>query len=140
MYSIGEFSKISGITIKALRLYHEKELLVPRIVDERSGYRYYDRRNLEQARGIVYLKQMLIPLEDIKSILSSFQDEVDLLDFFCNHRSVISAKIKELQTIASSLEDVIHRETEAKMLLKKNEFEILTIQKVSPWISGGGAC
>jgi len=52
MYSIGEFSRISGFSVKALRLYHEKGLLVPSVIDDDSGYRYYDRKNVEKARII----------------------------------------------------------------------------------------
>ena len=43
MFSIGEFSKITGLSVKTLRFYHEKELLAPTQVDPQSGYRYYDR-------------------------------------------------------------------------------------------------
>ena len=56
MYSIGEFSKLTGLTIKALRLYHEKGILEPSIIDEQSGYRYYRDRDLEKAQSIVALR------------------------------------------------------------------------------------
>ena len=39
---IGEFSKLSGLTVKTLRFYHEEGLLVPAFVDPDTGYRYYD--------------------------------------------------------------------------------------------------
>jgi DNA-binding transcriptional MerR regulator len=39
VFSIGEFSKITGLTVKTLRLHHEQGLLVPRHVDEQTGYR-----------------------------------------------------------------------------------------------------
>ncbi|MFT7480376.1 MAG: DNA-binding transcriptional MerR regulator, partial [Gammaproteobacteria bacterium] len=32
LFSIGEFSRMSGITVKTLRFYHEKQLLVPALV------------------------------------------------------------------------------------------------------------
>lgn len=41
LFSIGEVSKIKGITIKALRYYHKVGILIPRYIDESSGYRYY---------------------------------------------------------------------------------------------------
>lgn len=47
MFSIGEFSKISGLSIKALRLYHEQGILVPEIVDQDTSYRYYDYQSVE---------------------------------------------------------------------------------------------
>jgi DNA-binding transcriptional MerR regulator len=41
VFSIGEFSKITGLTVKTLRFYHEQQLLPPASIDDRSGYRYY---------------------------------------------------------------------------------------------------
>jgi len=34
LYSIGEFSKVTGMSVKALRFYHEQGLLKPSFVDE----------------------------------------------------------------------------------------------------------
>lgn len=124
MYSIGEFSKISGVTIKALRLYHEKKLLIPRIVDDNTSYRYYDQWNLEKARGITYLKKMMFQLEDIKEILDNFDDESDIIDFLSERRTEIHTKIKELEKAVGSIDEIIKREKEVITMLTKNEFEI----------------
>lgn len=40
MLKIGEFSKLSMLTIKALRFYEKEGLLIPVEVDECSGYRF----------------------------------------------------------------------------------------------------
>ncbi len=37
MFSIGEFSKVTGLTVKTLRFYHEQGLLVPSCIDEETG-------------------------------------------------------------------------------------------------------
>lgn len=55
-FSIGEFSLITSLSIKSLRLYHEKGLLIPAEVDAGSGYRYYDGSNFETAKSIKMLK------------------------------------------------------------------------------------
>lgn len=47
--SIGEFARRSRLSPKALRLYDGLGLLSPARVDELSGYRYYERGQLEQA-------------------------------------------------------------------------------------------
>ncbi len=39
MFTIGQFSRITGLSIKTIRLYHEKGLLTPKWVGEASGYR-----------------------------------------------------------------------------------------------------
>jgi hypothetical protein len=55
MFTIGEFSKITGLSVKTLRFYHEEGLLVPTAIDDQSGYRYYDGSLAEIARTIAFL-------------------------------------------------------------------------------------
>ena len=38
---IGEFSQMMQVTVKTLRYYEQKGLLIPNEVDEWTGYRYY---------------------------------------------------------------------------------------------------
>src|SRR5947209_8756587 len=58
MFTIGEFSRITGLTVKALRFYQEEGLLLPTLVDDQTGYRYYDGSKVERARTIVFLKEL----------------------------------------------------------------------------------
>ena len=56
MLSIGEFSKISHLTMNTLRYYDEIGLLKPAFIDPKNGYRYYDIFQLEIALLITRLK------------------------------------------------------------------------------------
>lgn len=40
MFKIGEFSKLSMLTVKALRFYEKQGILIPAEVDRQSGYRF----------------------------------------------------------------------------------------------------
>ena len=66
---IGEFAKRSRLSAKALRLYDELGLLPPARVDEGSGYRFYEPGQLKQARLIAALRQLQVPLAEIKAVL-----------------------------------------------------------------------
>jgi DNA-binding transcriptional MerR regulator len=68
--SIGEFARRSRLSLKALRLYDERGVLVPSRVDQASGYRYYDPDQLDQARLVVMLRQLQLPLAAIKELLA----------------------------------------------------------------------
>jgi DNA-binding transcriptional MerR regulator len=68
--SIGEFARRSRLSLKALRLYDERGVLVPSRVDRASGYRYYDTAQLDQARLVVMLRQLQLPLAAIKELLA----------------------------------------------------------------------
>jgi len=67
--SIGEFARDSRLSAKALRLYDELGLLAPARVDEGSGYRFYEPGQLKQARLIAALRQLQVPLAEIKAVL-----------------------------------------------------------------------
>ena len=68
--SIGEFARRSRLSLKALRLYDERGVLVPSRVDQASGYRYYDTAQLDEARLVVMLRQLELPLAAIKELLA----------------------------------------------------------------------
>ncbi len=58
MLRIGEFSKLSRVTVKALRWYDEAGLLAPDEVDEETGYRYYALAQLPTLNRILALKEL----------------------------------------------------------------------------------
>jgi DNA-binding transcriptional MerR regulator len=68
--SIGEFARRSRLSLKALRLYDERGVLVPSRVDRASGYRYYDIAQLDQARLVVMMRELQLPLAAIKQLLA----------------------------------------------------------------------
>lgn len=68
--SIGEFARRSRLSLRALRLYDERGVLVPSRVDQASGYRYYDTAQLDQARLVVMLRELQVPLAAIKELLA----------------------------------------------------------------------
>ncbi|MGH3397155.1 MAG: MerR family transcriptional regulator [Streptosporangiaceae bacterium] len=68
--SIGEFARRSRLSLKALRLYDDLGVLVPSRVDQASGYRYYDIARLDEARLVVMLRQLQLPLAAIKELLA----------------------------------------------------------------------
>lgn len=70
MLKIGEFSKLSRLTVKALRFYEEKGLLLPARVDPWTGYRYYEGGQLETAARIKVLRQLDFTLEQIRAHLA----------------------------------------------------------------------
>jgi DNA-binding transcriptional MerR regulator len=88
--SIGEFARRSRLSIKALRLYDKRRLLVPARVDEASGYRYYDAAQLEGARLISMMRQLDLSLAAIRKLVAC--DPVDAADQIAAHwRKVESA-------------------------------------------------
>lgn len=70
MLKISEFSKLSHLTIKALRFYEKEGLLKPAAVDEWTGYRFYETSQLEIAAKIKSFRQPDLSIEEIKAAFS----------------------------------------------------------------------
>jgi DNA-binding transcriptional MerR regulator len=68
---IGRFSRLTGLTVKALRHYDELGLLRPAGIDPESGYRSYEPEQAERAETIRMLRQLEVPLDDIARVLDS---------------------------------------------------------------------
>jgi DNA-binding transcriptional MerR regulator/ribosomal protein S18 acetylase RimI-like enzyme len=66
-----EFSARSGLSVKALRLYYERGLLVPARVDRASGYRRYAEDQIATAGRIALLRRAGISLADIERFLAA---------------------------------------------------------------------
>ena len=61
--SIGEFSKLTHLSVKALRHYHDVGLLVPAAVDRGSRYRRYDAAQARDAQLIRRLRALDMPID-----------------------------------------------------------------------------
>jgi len=70
MLKIGDFSRLSRVTVKALRYYDEIGLLKPVSVDRFSGYRYYEVGQLPHLNRILVLKNLGLSLEEISRMLN----------------------------------------------------------------------
>ncbi len=69
MFKIGDFSKLSMVSVKALRYYDELGLLKPAQVDEFTGYRYYVASQLTRLNRILAMKDMGLSLSQIAHLL-----------------------------------------------------------------------
>jgi DNA-binding transcriptional MerR regulator/effector-binding domain-containing protein len=124
LYSIGQFSKIVGLSIKTLRFYHEKGILVPSSIDEVSGYRFYDESKIEKARVIMWLRQMEFSIEDIDAVLRDCNDEAEILNYLERQKSMLQERIHGDREIVRSLNTILSSERDAKRLVECDDFRI----------------
>ncbi|NYV74338.1 MerR family transcriptional regulator, partial [Streptomyces sp. UH6] len=69
--TIGEFSRITHLSIRALRRYHEQDLLVPAEVDPVTGYRYYAPEQVRPALAIRRFRELDLPLADLRRFIAA---------------------------------------------------------------------
>ena len=67
MLKIGEFSKLSRVSVRMLRHYDEIGLLPPASIDSATGYRYYSEDQLPVAGRITALRDMVFGLGEIQA-------------------------------------------------------------------------
>jgi DNA-binding transcriptional MerR regulator len=70
MFSIGEFARLGGVSVRTLRHYDEIGLLPPATVDPDTGYRGYTARQLTQLNRILALKDLGLSLTQARRLLN----------------------------------------------------------------------
>jgi len=71
MLTIGDFSRMTHLSVKALRHYHDMGVLEPAAVDPFSGYRLYDTSQVGSAQVIRRLRDLGMPLDSIAAVLAA---------------------------------------------------------------------
>jgi DNA-binding transcriptional MerR regulator len=77
LLSIGAFASMTRLSIKALRLYDQLNILQPRHVDPQTGYRFYGIDQLPSARMIRNMREMDMPLATIRQMLTLMAISLD---------------------------------------------------------------
>lgn len=97
MLRIGDFSKLSRISIRMLRHYDEIGILHPECVDDFTGYRYYSESQLPLAGKIQALKSLGFGLSMIKEILGKYEDVQEMERFLILKRKELEGEAREIR-------------------------------------------
>ncbi|QAY62994.1 MerR family transcriptional regulator [Xylanimonas allomyrinae] len=98
-YSISKVAKMSGVSARTLRHYDEIGLLAPAEVSA-NGYRWYSRTQLRRLQRILLLRDLDVPLSQIKAILTGEDDEIAALR---RHSQLVTAERDRLDAIAVTI-------------------------------------
>jgi len=101
LFSIGEFSRLSHLTVKALRHYHDVGLFEPAEVDASSGYRQYEATQLSQARIIRRLRALDMPIEQVQYVLTAPSEAEKQLAIGAHLKSMESELQRTREVVAS---------------------------------------
>lgn len=107
LVSIGRFSQLTRLTLRALRLYDELGLLAPAAVDEESGYRYYRLNQAATAERIRALRELEMGLEDIREVLRA-PDEAAARRLLGAHRDRLAARLEAHRAMIARLETLMN--------------------------------
>jgi DNA-binding transcriptional MerR regulator len=99
---IGPFSRASCLSVKSLRAYHEAGVLVPAVIDPRTGYRSYSAAQLTDAAVIRRLRALDVPLESIGQILDA-RDPETTRKVLREHGAVLEERLATTQRAVDEL-------------------------------------
>jgi DNA-binding transcriptional MerR regulator len=139
MIRIGDFSKLSRVSVKTLRFYDEVELLKPVEVDRFTGYRYYESGQLARLNRILALKDLGFSLDEICKLLDSDLPVEQLRGMLklreAESRQRVQEEAERLKRIEARLRQIEQEDSMCKydVVIKKVEpFKVASLRGVVP--------
>ena len=128
MFKIGDFSRLSFVTVKTLHYYDEIGLLKPVRVDRFTGYRYYSADQLPRLNYIVALKNLGLSLDEIATLVNNSLTPSQMRDIFILKQAELRQRLSEEQQRLVEVEKLLVQiEKEGTM----PDYQI-TLKKVEP--------
>ena len=103
LLTIGEFSKMTYLSVKALRHYHDVGLLEPIVVDSATGYRRYSASQVGTAQAIRRFRDLDMPIGEVRQVLQA-------PDLAARNRSILvhlermHEQLEQTQAVVESLQ------------------------------------
>jgi DNA-binding transcriptional MerR regulator len=105
MLSIGDFSRMTQLSVKTLRHYHDVGLVAPMYVDPATGYRYYTRDQVPTTQVIRRLRDLDMPIADVRSVLAAAPAERNTL--IGEHLRRLEAELAATRRAVESLRAIL---------------------------------
>jgi DNA-binding transcriptional MerR regulator/effector-binding domain-containing protein len=106
--SIGDFSRMTHVSVTALRHYHEVGLLDPAEIDPSSGYRFYAAEQVQTAQVIRRFRDLDMPLDEIREVLHA-PDAAARNRVIVAHMQRMESQLAATQSVVASLRFLLER-------------------------------
>jgi DNA-binding transcriptional MerR regulator len=109
LFTIGEFSRSTHLSVKALRHYHDVGLLEPAAVDAATGYRAYAVAQIPAAQVIRRLRDLDMPLDEVRAVLdaAAVGDEEERDRLVVVHLQRMERQLEETQSSVAALRSLL---------------------------------
>ena len=124
LFKTNDFAKLCGINKKTLLYYDEIDLLTP-VYKNSKGYRYYSHQQYDQFTLISILKDINMPLADIKNFITNRSPE-NSLNTLINQKEILDKRIEKLKHTSSVMNSLIDK-TKNSLNLDYNSIYFETI-------------
>ena len=116
MFKIGDFARLSKVTVKTLRHYESVGLFQPAHIDSSTGYRYYTASQMSRLNRIMALKDLGFSLDEISILLHADMDSKHLQKFLEVKHSEILSRVRDDQSRLSRIESYMRMEKEGHVV------------------------
>src|SRR4029450_9326404 len=106
LVSIGQFSKMTYLSVKALRYYHDVGLLEPALVDPTTGYRHYAVDQVGTAQAIRRFRDLEMPIEEVRQLLGA-PDEATRNRAILTHLERMHRQLDQTRAAVESLQGLL---------------------------------
>jgi DNA-binding transcriptional MerR regulator len=128
MFRIGDFSKLTRVSVKALRFYDEVGLLKPTYVDRDTGYRYYSATLLPRLNRILAFKDLGLSLGEIGHLMEGELPVDRVRESLQNRRAELARRIEAEQAQLAEVDAWLAQIEQASRV---PEYEV-TVKQVAP--------
>lgn len=104
MFTVKQLSELAGITARTLHHYDAIGLLKPSRVGE-NGYRYYGEDDKLRLQQILFYRELNLPLDDIKKIIS--RRDFDVIEALQSHKDALNKQAVRLKRLIQTVDDTI---------------------------------
>lgn len=138
MFKIGEFSKLTQVTIRMLRYYDEVGLLKPANIDQWTGYRMYSVEQIPVLNKIIYLRDSGFNVSEIAAALNINDDNslVKQLDMkYLEVEKAIRAEQEKLKKIEFAKNEILNKKSEMHYNISIKSIsgcQVLSLRRIIP--------
>jgi DNA-binding transcriptional MerR regulator len=128
MLKIGDFSRLSRISVKALRYYDDIGLLKPVTVDRFTGYRYYSVEQVLRLNRIIILRNLGLSLAEMTKIMDDNPSSGQIIQMLRVKQEEIRSRLKDDRSRLDQVEEWL-RQIEKEGVVPDFQVDIKKIEK-----------
>jgi len=121
LMKIGEISAFFNVSVKAIRIYEKKGIIIPAKIDPDTGYRYYTADQVQTLNALLELKKLGFSLSEIKNIMSGGVNNNDLLAALAQKRMTWQDVIASAENKIDAIDKITERISKSKEATKLQE-------------------
>jgi DNA-binding transcriptional MerR regulator len=106
--TVGDFARVTHLSVKTLRHYHQVGLLEPAEVNPDTGYRYYSHDQVPVAQVIRRLRHLEMPVPEVRAVLAA-PDSPARNTLIAAHLDRLEAELAQTREAVESLRSLLRR-------------------------------